>query len=144
MRHVYMSITYVITIRGVILLRNQFVENYGVQVVNKMEWVFGLLAVIYRRTEWTPQYSMLEPHATLTRTTCVFKRIKGRPWFRCSVETWWAVYEHWPPIAVFEWVAYDRFTATLENVRERKSSEQFQIGSWVPYTYTQKITSVHV
>ncbi len=24
---------------------------------------------------------MLEPHATLTRTTCVFKRIKARPWF---------------------------------------------------------------
>ncbi len=23
--------------------------------------------------------SMLEPHATLTRTTCVFKRIQGRP-----------------------------------------------------------------
>ncbi len=23
----------------------------------------------------------LEPHATLTRMTCVFKRIKGRPWF---------------------------------------------------------------
>ncbi len=31
-----------------------------------------------------PRYSLcyvccLEPHATLTRTTCVFKRIKGRP-----------------------------------------------------------------
>ncbi len=24
---------------------------------------------------------MFEPHATLTRTTCVFTRIKGRPWF---------------------------------------------------------------
>ncbi len=29
---------------------------------------------------------MLEPHATLTRTTCVFKRIKGRPWFAVLLE----------------------------------------------------------
>ncbi len=26
-------------------------------------------------------YRMLKPHATLIRTTCVFKSIKGRPWF---------------------------------------------------------------